>query len=187
MKKRYIVDIGKRLLELRSVLGIQQKDMARAIGINPGYLSDIENGKKTNPGFAFLHKISLHYQVSLDYLVHGIGDDTAVISTGGNEDLLVTCDLMTEGIHFSLDYYQPEDIGWRILAANLSDIASMGGKPLFFTRSVAIPPHFIWNYSNPLIALFILLPFNLWTLIQNVRAAQRDERNWGYQTEAPIE
>jgi transcriptional regulator with XRE-family HTH domain len=74
MKKRYIVDIGKRLLELRSVLGIQQKDMARAIGINPGYLSDIENGKKTNPGIAFLHKISLHYQVSLDYLVHGIGD-----------------------------------------------------------------------------------------------------------------
>jgi transcriptional regulator with XRE-family HTH domain len=74
MKKRYIVDIGKRLLELRSVLGIQQKDMARDIGINPGYLSDIENGKKTNPGFAFLHKISLHYQVSLDYLVHGIGD-----------------------------------------------------------------------------------------------------------------
>jgi transcriptional regulator with XRE-family HTH domain len=74
MKKKYIIDVSKRLLELRRVLGINQKDMARVIGINPGYLSDIEKGNKTNPGFAFLHKISVHYQVSLDYLVHGIGD-----------------------------------------------------------------------------------------------------------------
>jgi transcriptional regulator with XRE-family HTH domain len=74
MKKKYIIDVSKRLLELRRILGIQQKDMAQAIGITPSYLSDIENGNKTNPGFAFLHKISIHYQVSLDYLVHGIGD-----------------------------------------------------------------------------------------------------------------
>lgn len=52
---------------------------------------------------------------------------------------------------------------------------------------VAIPLHFLWNYSNPLVALFILLPFNLWTLVQIVRTAQRDEKNWGYQTQAPVE
>jgi thiamine-monophosphate kinase len=48
---------------------------------------------------------------------------------------------MTEDIHFSLKYFEPEDIGRRILAANLSDIASMGGKPRYFTISIAIPPH----------------------------------------------
>jgi len=52
---------------------------------------------------------------------------------------------------------------------------------------VAIPLHYLWNYSNPLLALFILLPFNLWTLVQIVRTAQKDEQNWGYQTEAPVE
>lgn len=74
-------------------------------------------------------------------LVKGIGDDTAIIGCSEGKELLVTCDLMTEGVHFSLDYFLPEDIGWRALAANLSDIASMGGKPLYFTLSIAVPPH----------------------------------------------
>ena len=74
-------------------------------------------------------------------VIKGIGDDTAVIRCAENTDLLYTCDLMTEGVHFSLDYFTPGDIGWRALAANISDIASMGGKPLYFTLSVAVPPH----------------------------------------------
>lgn len=74
-------------------------------------------------------------------LIAGIGDDTAIISCSGEKDLLFTCDLMTEGVHFSLDYFTPADIGWRSLAANLSDIASMGGRPLYFTLSIAVPPH----------------------------------------------
>jgi len=74
MKKKFIIDVSKRLIELRNVLGIQKKDMARDIGFESSYLSQLENGKKTNPGFAFLHQISIHYNVSLDYLVHGIGE-----------------------------------------------------------------------------------------------------------------
>jgi thiamine-monophosphate kinase len=74
-------------------------------------------------------------------IVAGIGDDTAIISCSSKKDLLITCDLMTEGVHFSLDYFKPADVGWRALAANLSDIASMGGRPLYFTLSVAVPPH----------------------------------------------
>lgn len=74
MKRKFNIDVSKRLIELRNVLGIQQKDMARDIGFKASYFSQLENGKKTNPGFAFLYNISTHYQVSLDYLVHGIGD-----------------------------------------------------------------------------------------------------------------
>lgn len=74
-------------------------------------------------------------------LIAGIGDDTAIISCSGEKDLLVTCDLMAEGVHFSLDYFAPSDLGWRTLAANLSDIASMGGRPLYFTMSIALPSH----------------------------------------------
>jgi thiamine-monophosphate kinase len=74
-------------------------------------------------------------------LIAGIGEDTAIISCSCEKDLLVTCDLMAEGVHFSLDYFKPADIGWRALAANLSDIASMGGRPLYFTMSIAVPPY----------------------------------------------
>ena len=52
---------------------------------------------------------------------------------------------------------------------------------------VAIPLHFLWNYVDPLIALFILLPFNLISLSRMIRAAQKDEDNWGYTTLAPNE
>jgi len=91
--------------------------------------------------FDFVKKIREKFHETDPSLALGIGDDTAVLHVENGKEILVTCDLMTEGVHFSLDYYTPEDVGWRILAANLSDIASMGGKPLFFTMSAAIPPH----------------------------------------------
>ena len=74
MKESLIIGIGKRLKELRRILGLQQNEMAQAVGLTPGYLSEIENGHKNNPGIATFYKISRHYNVSLDYLVHVIGD-----------------------------------------------------------------------------------------------------------------
>ena len=52
---------------------------------------------------------------------------------------------------------------------------------------VAIPLHFLWNAVDPIVALFILLPFNLLSIGRMTRTAQRDEFNWGYKTAAPIE
>jgi thiamine-monophosphate kinase len=89
----------------------------------------------------FIRNIRKKVVAGNDNLITGIGDDTAIIRCEGEKDLLITCDLMTEGVHFSLDYFTPADIGWRSLAANLSDIASMGGKPLYYTLSIAVPPH----------------------------------------------
>ena len=59
----------------------------------------------------------------------GVGDDTAVLALG-KENLLFTCDGVVEDVHFSLDYFSFFEIGWRLAAGNLSDIAAMGGKPL---------------------------------------------------------
>src|SRR5262249_20628701 len=47
---------------------------------------------------------------------------------------------LVEGIHFDLHYFSPEDIGWKALAVNLSDIAAMGGNPLYVATSIAVPP-----------------------------------------------
>lgn len=56
-----------------------------------------------------------------------IGDDAAVIRRGGG-DLVVTTDSQVEGTHFSLTFARPEEIGHRLLASNLSDLAAMGAR-----------------------------------------------------------
>jgi transcriptional regulator with XRE-family HTH domain len=73
MEKANFINVVKRIQKIRNHLGISQKELAAAIGMNEGYLSQILRGERDNPGFAFLYKISVHFNVSLDYLVHGIG------------------------------------------------------------------------------------------------------------------
>ncbi|CAN5841094.1 thiamine-phosphate kinase [soil metagenome] len=62
-------------------------------------------------------------------LIAGIGDDTAVWRPSPGEDLLITTDAMIEGIHFELSWTDWYSLGWKSLAVNISDIASMGGAP----------------------------------------------------------
>ena len=74
MKKKFFLEIGKRLIELRKFLGIQQNEMAEKVGMHSSYLCDLENGNKNNPGIGQLYRIAKKYGVSLDYLVMGEGE-----------------------------------------------------------------------------------------------------------------
>lgn len=71
-------------------------------------------------------------------LVKGIGDDTAVLKWEKDWWLLLTCDTLVEEIHFSrkTPAYR---VGWKAMGVNLSDIAAMGGIPLFGVVSLACP------------------------------------------------
>jgi thiamine-monophosphate kinase len=71
-------------------------------------------------------------------LVLPIGDDAAAFRTRPGCLTLVSTDALVEGIHFDLTYCSPEDVGWKALAVNLSDIAAMGGTPLYATTSIAL-------------------------------------------------
>lgn len=65
-----------------------------------------------------------------------IGDDAAVLDDG----LLLKTDVMVEGIHFDLSWCDPEDVGWKALAVNLSDIAAMGGAPTAAVVALVVSP-----------------------------------------------
>jgi len=72
-------------------------------------------------------------------LVLGLGDDAAVIRTRSDKSLLLTTDLLVEGVDFDLSLCSYKQIGYKALAVNLSDIAAMGGRPRYFLVSLAIP------------------------------------------------
>jgi thiamine-monophosphate kinase len=68
-----------------------------------------------------------------------IGDDCAVIPWSKTHDLLLKADMSIEGVHFTRDG-KPEQVGARAVARSLSDIAAMGGTPLYCLISIAIAP-----------------------------------------------
>jgi len=87
-----------------------------------------------------------------DRVVLGIGDDAAVIKTEGPGDLIACCDLMVEGVHFRTEWTPPRLLGRKALAANLSDVAAMGGIPKFAMISIALPAKYSSEFVDDLFA-----------------------------------
>ena len=68
-----------------------------------------------------------------------VGDDAAVLDLPPNRKVVVTTDVLVDGVHFSDRTTSPEDIGWRAIAANLSDLAAMGATPEGVTVGLSLP------------------------------------------------
>ncbi len=72
-------------------------------------------------------------------LAIGIGDDAALVDWAGDRGLLVASDLLADAVHFELATTEPQRIGRKALAVNLSDVAAMAGRPVAATVSVLLP------------------------------------------------
>ncbi|OYY61583.1 MAG: thiamine-phosphate kinase [Burkholderiales bacterium 28-67-8] len=85
----------------------------------------------------------------------GIGDDCALLTPLPGMQLAVSCDMLVEGRHF-LPTVDPERLGHKALAVNLSDLAACGAEPLAFTLALALPradEAFLEGFSRGLLAL----------------------------------
>src|SRR5436190_24200206 len=92
--------------------------------------------------FEFIDRLRSKYDISR------VGDDCAVLPKDADTDLLLTADLLVEDIDFRLSWTTPEFLGHKALAASLSDIAAMGGKPVWAMVSLGIPQA-LWKKGFP--------------------------------------
>ena len=68
-----------------------------------------------------------------------VGDDAAVVNLSAGQSLVVTTDILVDGVHFSDRTTTAFDVGWRAATANLSDLAAMGATPVGITVGLSLP------------------------------------------------
>lgn len=73
---------------------------------------------------------------------YGVGDDAAVLSYTADKQVLVTTDLLMEGVHFDLTYFPLKHLGYKAAIVNFSDIYAMNGTPRQITVSLALSKRF---------------------------------------------
>ncbi|MDN4594573.1 thiamine-phosphate kinase [Polycladomyces subterraneus] len=100
--------------------------------------------------FALIRLLTQYRPSSPPSVEVDVGDDAAVVHPL-NRSLVITSDTMIETVHFLPETMQPADIGWKLAAANISDIAAMGGLPRYGVVSLAVPRH--WE-TNALVDLY---------------------------------
>ncbi len=104
---------------------------------------------------AQIKKITAVHSEKAGGLIIGIGDDCAVTEIGSSRLGLFTTDISIENVHFKPDYSSPEDIGYKAMTGNISDIYSMGGYPKLAFISLGIPQYINESFINSLYKGFI--------------------------------
>jgi len=92
--------------------------------------------------FGLIDRLAEGFTPHLASTIKGIGDDAAVLSCGKGDVMVVTTDLLAEGIHFDLMYTPLKHLGYKAVVVNLSDVCAMNATPTQITVSVALSNRF---------------------------------------------
>jgi thiamine-monophosphate kinase len=87
--------------------------------------------------FSIIKRFFVHETKRRDVIL-GSGDDAAILEIPDNHQLVISTDTLVAGIHF-FESVHPLDLGHKVLAANLSDIAAMGAQPAWVTMAMTLP------------------------------------------------
>ena len=82
--------------------------------------------------------ISRYFKRNVSGVVLGVGDDAAIVSPSPGSQLLMSTDMLVAGTHFFADA-EPEALGWKTLAVNVSDMAAMGATPRWALLAMSLP------------------------------------------------
>ena len=92
--------------------------------------------------FGLIRRLTKDIELKNKETVKGVGDDCAVLNYGSERDVLVTTDLLMEGVHFDLTYMPLKHLGYKAAQVNFSDVYAMGGTPRQITVSLALGRRF---------------------------------------------
>jgi len=91
--------------------------------------------------FGLIDRLTEGIELKNESSKYGVGDDAAVLHYPDKE-VLITTDLLMEGVHFNLTYVDLKLLGYKAASVNISDIYAMNGKPRQMTVSVALSKRF---------------------------------------------
>ncbi|WP_278910802.1 thiamine-phosphate kinase [Leyella stercorea] len=91
--------------------------------------------------FGLIHHLTNNIKIKNESTVKGVGDDCAVLHYPDSE-VLVTTDMLMEGVHFDLTYIDLQHLGYKSAMVNISDIFAMNGTPRQLTVSIALSKRF---------------------------------------------
>ncbi|MHA7841948.1 MAG: thiamine-phosphate kinase [Winogradskyella sp.] len=91
--------------------------------------------------FKLIDHLTEHFKINQKSTVKGIGDDAAVLDYG-KKQVVVSTDLLVEGVHFDLSYVPLKHLGYKAVIVNLSDIYAMNAKATQITVSIAVSNRF---------------------------------------------
>ena len=92
--------------------------------------------------FGLIRRLTEDIKLINESSKYGVGDDAAVLTYPSEKQVLVTTDLLMEGVHFDLVYVPLKHLGYKAVVANVSDICAMNATLTQITVSVAVSNRF---------------------------------------------
>lgn len=92
--------------------------------------------------FGLIDHLTKHFKIHHKSTLKGVGDDAAILKFNADDEVVVTTDLLVEGVHFDLSYVPLKHLGYKAVMVNLSDIYAMNASASQITVSIAVSNRF---------------------------------------------